>query len=285
MADHLHYALTEFRNTILNSVAKLEFQVRDYTPSRHEEVQSTQLSNIENALKELTRRLDVLEKHMYSSNQNYTPPTTPQMQEMATEILKIQPNSNTKNVLVSSVRSTPALAAAVAAASAMPPLELSSIVMDKEVDDVEVDTEEIVEVDTEEVVDDEEVEVEVEVNEDSEVGEVVEEEEAEKEEAEESQPELTKITIATGTYYIDDENNAYQEIDDDYVQVGIYNPKTKCVEELEEEEDEEEEEEAIEVEDFVYKGTTYQKDQENNIYLDGEHIGVWNGKRIVLLSA
>ena len=48
-----------------------------------------------------------------------------------------------------------------------------------------------------------------------------------------------------------------------------------------EDEDEEEDEEGIEVEEFEYKGITYQRDDENNVYLDGEPIGVWNGRKIV----
>jgi len=56
-------------------------------------------------------------------------------------------------------------------------------------------------------------------------------------------------------------------------------------EEVEEEEVEEEEveEEAIEVEDFNYKGLIYQRDLDNNVYLDGEHIGTWNGKKIIAI--
>ena len=51
-------------------------------------------------------------------------------------------------------------------------------------------------------------------------------------------------------------------------------------EEKEEEEEEEEEEEGVEVEDFDYKGTTYQRDNDGTVYLDGEEIGYWNGKAI-----
>ena len=44
--------------------------------------------------------------------------------------------------------------------------------------------------------------------------------------------------------------------------------------------EDEEEEEGIEVEDFEYKGTTYQRDADGNVYLDGEQVGVWTGKTI-----
>jgi len=51
------------------------------------------------------------------------------------------------------------------------------------------------------------------------------------------------------------------------------------VEEVEEEE-EEEEEEGIDVEEFEYKGTTYARDDDGNVYLDGEIVGIWTGKSI-----
>jgi len=52
--------------------------------------------------------------------------------------------------------------------------------------------------------------------------------------------------------------------------------------EVEEEEEEEQEEQEIQVEEFVYKGTTYHRDSEGTVYLDGEEVGIWNGKKIVL---
>ena len=52
------------------------------------------------------------------------------------------------------------------------------------------------------------------------------------------------------------------------------------VEEEEEEEEDEEEEDGIAVEDFEYKGTTYQRDDDGNVYLDGEQVGIWTGKSI-----
>jgi hypothetical protein len=298
MADQLHYALVDFRNTMLNAVAKLEFQIRDSvcTPRNFQRDEDVRSYSGENDLQkmfmeEIMRRLEALERAATMSTNHSTPPPSPEINKFAEEILKMQPSSNTKNILVSSVRSTPALAAAVAAASALPPLLDLNLNFNTDLSAVEKDDfeeGELVEPETDdeegevvEVIEDDEVEPETE----DEEGEVIEETEAEAEVVEEAEPELKKITLSTGTYYIDEENNAYQEVDDEYVQVGMYNPKTKRVEELEAEEDVEEAEEAIEVEDFVYKGHTYQKDQENNIYLDGEHIGTWNGKRIIPLPA
>jgi hypothetical protein len=66
------------------------------------------------------------------------------------------------------------------------------------------------------------------------------------------------------------------ETEDGYEQVGVYDPETKTIKPVEESEDE-----GVEVEDFEYKGKTYQRDAENNVYLDGEQVGSWNGKKIV----
>lgn len=293
MADQLHYALVDFRNTMLNAVAKLEFQIRDSacTPNQtykhtyfNDEDTYESRSNRGNDeqrmfMEEIVRRLEALERAAPMTTNHSTPPPSPEINRFTEEILKMQPVSNTKNVLVSSVRSTPALAAAVAAASALPPLLDLNLNLNFNTDLSAVEKDEEEDGDGEIVEPDEDV---------VEEGEVDEEVEEEVKNEEESEPELKKITLSTGTYYIDEENNAYQEIDDDYVQVGVYDPKSKCVEELEEAEeavDEEADEEAIEVEDFIYKGHTYQKDQENNIYLDGEHIGTWNGKRIIPLPS
>jgi len=45
--------------------------------------------------------------------------------------------------------------------------------------------------------------------------------------------------------------------------------------------DDEDDEDEIEVEDFEYKGTFYQRDSEGTVYLDGEEVGRWNGKKII----
>jgi hypothetical protein len=51
-------------------------------------------------------------------------------------------------------------------------------------------------------------------------------------------------------------------------------------EEVEEEDVEDSSEEGIDVEEFEYKGTVYQRDSDNNVYLDGELVGLWTGKII-----
>ena len=97
---------------------------------------------------------------------------------------------------------------------------------------------------------------------------------------------LRPILLDGVSYYIDSDNLLYHETEDGYEQVGSYDPKKDTVElliteEEEEQEEETDEEEGIEVEEFVYKGKTYQRDSENTVYLDGEEIGTWDGKRIV----
>lgn len=71
---------------------------------------------------------------------------------------------------------------------------------------------------------------------------------------------------------MEEEVEVEEEMDEEEEEVGV-----------EEEIEEEVEEEAIEVEDFNYKGLIYQRDLDNNVYLDGEHIGTWNGKKIIAI--
>ena len=251
MADNIHNTLAAFRDTMLTAIARLEFQLRDSMTGRDLYERSTVLSEIhgpdmskyEATLQELFKRIDGLEQRVSES------------QMLEREFMEIRPALNTRNILVPSVRSTPALAAAVAAASALPPdLELNSETSSESEEEEDV---------AEKAVEEEAVEEEV-----------VSEEATE----EESEPELKPIKIKKVQYYIDSENNLYSETEDGYEQVGVYDPETKTIKPVEEEE---ESEGAVEVEDFVYKGTTYQRDAENNVYLDGEQVGTWNGKKII----
>jgi len=65
--------------------------------------------------------------------------------------------------------------------------------------------------------------------------------------------------------------------------VAAFNPPSMDLEEGSVEEETEVEEDVVEldVEEFEYKGVTYQRDDQNNVYLDGEEIGIWNGKKII----
>ena len=264
MADNIHTTLAAFRDTVLTAIARLEFQLRDSMTGRDLYERSTILSEIhghdmskhEANIQELFKRIDSLERRIVEQQQEPI---------LEREFMDIRPSVNTRNILVPSVRSTPALAAAVAAASTPPEFELNSETS-SEISEEETSVEEV----TEKEVVEEKEEAEEEVVEKS-----VEEVEEAEEEAEE-EPELNPITIKKVQYYIDSENNLYSETEDGYEQVGVYDPETKTIKPVEESEDE-----GVEVEDFEYKGKTYQRDAENNVYLDGEQVGTWNGKKIV----
>lgn len=272
MADSLHNTLASFRDSILQSIAQLEFQLRDsaavsqtaHSASSHMSFESPREINlVHQKIMSIEKKLDSIEAFS-NVRVNEHPPGMDMLQQILSrvealeislhtpikkvhsdslneieEILTIQPEPTTKNIVISSVRSTPALAAAIAAVHPHP------IVLDS-------------------------------TSEHS--GEVIED--SEEEEEEDSGPELTKVIIKGVPYYMDSSNTVYQETEDGYEEVGTYNPKLDCIEVVKEEE--EEEEEAIETEEFIYKGKTYQRDTEGNVYNEeGEVIGFWNGKKIV----
>jgi hypothetical protein len=172
--------------------------------------------------------------------------------EFASEIIKMEQPIQTRNVLVSSVRSTPALAAAVAAASLNPPtLNLT-------------DAESISTADAEPVTADDSS----------------------------SEEGLQSIVIQGIQYYMDSDMIVYEDNDDGYVEIGKYDSLTDSILRVEEAQTEgdvvEEEEEQPDLEQFSWKGNTYYKDAENNVYHetdDGyEQIGSWNGKKVILLE-
>ncbi len=269
MADSLHNTLATFRDSILQSIARLEFQLRDSAGAAAGVVQSESVLNNNN---DILQRLANLETKIHMAGQsqsnqtvnailtqmimfekrlNHLEETAQPTQEVASneieEILTIEEPTTTRNIVIPSIRSTPALAAAVAAANPVP---------------IALDSDSVSE----------------------ESGEVIEEEE--ESESEDSGPDLKKVIIKGVSYYMDESNTVYQETEDGYEEVGTYNPKLDRVEvnqeEEEVEEEADEEEEAIETEEFVYKGNTYQRDAEGNVYDDdGDVIGFWNGKKIV----
>jgi hypothetical protein len=304
MADMLHQSLANFRDTMLTAIAKLEFQLRDtytkqspyttynrWAEEEREEHSSSSESflpnnTLESTLKSLMTRIDILEQSAASRS----------LASMREEFLSMEPIKHTRNILVPSIRSTPALAAAVAAAASAIPSDFTlsqpehKVFVEEESDEeVEiVEEEEVVEEvveEEEEVVEEEEEVVEEEeevVEEEEEV--VEEEEEVVEEEDASSTPELKRIDYNGETYFIGSSNSVYEETEEGYEQIGSYNPKTKEITRFEQEEEEDEEDNAIEVEEFMYKGKTYQRDTENNVYLDGEHVGTWNGKKILPLE-
>jgi hypothetical protein len=285
MADNIHTTLAAFRDTMLTAIARLEFQLRDSMTGRDIYERSTILSDIhipdttkyEVNIHELFKRVDSLERRI----------TEQQHPILEHDFMEIRPALHTRNILVPSVRSTPALAAAVAAASALPPeLDLKSETSSESEEEDIIEEESVQEDIVKDIVLEEEAVKEEAVKEETVKEEAVKEEkfvegaeysEEETEETEE-EPELKPIKIKRVQYYIDPENNLYSETEDGYEQVGVYNPETKTIKPIE---DEEESEGAVEVEDFVYKNTTYQRDADNNVYLNGDQIGTWNGKKII----
>jgi len=213
---------------MLSAVAELEFELRDAVRSP----EPVREMHREDQIESLVRKMEFLEttlKQVLSSGLGARQTPVVDVQPRVEELLQVEPVANSRNVLIS-VKNTPALAAAVAAA-APPAFDLETEEEDAEEEEEEVEEEE-------EEVEVEEEEVEEEATEDVEVEEEEEEEEIEVEEGE-------------------------GEVEEDA-------------------EEAEEEEEAIEVEEFEYKGKTYQRDAEGNVYLDGEEIGTWNGKKIIL---
>ncbi len=230
MADTLHMSLANFRDTMLMAIARLEFELRDAMDSRkgedcrpihveHRENENYRVSELSNVVHTLSENLNIVMEKMYSLEQRISSP------KEATELLNIEPPRESRNVVISSsVKSTPALSAAVA--SLHPP---SMNLSEKDEDEVEESEDEVEEESEEEIEGEVEESVEEQVEEQEVAGEVVEEEEEQEEEEEESEGEVV----------------------------------------------EEEEEEGVEVEEFEYKGITYQRDADNNVYYDGNHIGTW----------
>jgi hypothetical protein len=296
MADNLHSVLSEFRDTMLAAVARLEFSLRDQQPPRYstynyvgnpnatwipnsmassavnpqnDDDESSSVGSNE-VFQTLMRHLETLTSRVATLERQGPVATAPSSASVLEVndihgILELQPPSGSRNIIVKTPAATPALAAAIAAANP-PSLELHSN------GDSATDTTE----------DHGPIE-----NEPAEEGEV------EEEDGDET-PHLKQITYSGETYFIDIDHALYKETDEGYEEIGkwdatnkvaeFYAPEPAEEEEEVEEETEEAEEEAVEVEEFVYKGTTYQRDEENNVYLDGEHIGTWNGKKIVPLT-
>lgn len=277
MADSLHNTLAAFRDSILQSIARLEFQMRDnMTTLRgasnsqfevngeyYHRINAIEQSNeqdrqmFKQMIAEQEAKINTIIQSLHSRIESLehklSVPIKTQSSESMEEILVIEEPVPTRNIIIPSVRSTPALTAAIAAAIPEP------VVLNSE-------------------------------SESEHSGEVIEEI---SEDEEDSGPELIKVIIKGVSYYMDSSNTVYQETEDGYEEVGTYNPKLDRIEVAQEEEEseeeieaEEEEEEAIETEEFTYKGQTYQRDAEGNVYDDeGDVIGFWNGKKIVAAIA
>ncbi len=252
MADSLHFALSTFRESILTAVARLEFSLRDAQGPSAPTQSTTEPKKDTDA--QTVGRIESLESTVLELQSQIT--ALLKSAEETKELLKIPaPPSTTRNILIA----TPALSAAVASVSASPPpMTLNQA---SEEDDVTMSVED---------------------------------------DSDEDGPELKQVLIRGKQYFMDSENSVYVETEEGYEEIGTYNPVTDAIEGIDsddeseeeeevveaevEEEEQEEEEEAVEVEEFIFKGKTYQRDSDQNVYEDGEPIGTWNGKKIVPLA-
>lgn len=270
MADSLHMALTEFRTTMLTAIATLEFKLRDQTQDNSNHMVTNQLVTTLNQIQE---RLTNLEKEKVNSCDVGVPqeciaktfvykadimPESPKETAIAEEIMKIQATES-QNVVVPIVKSS--VPSVVSVQSVIEPGDEEAA---SKMDESEIE--------------------------------------------EGDPPSLEEFKYKGVTYYRDEDNDVFVRIVKpdmlEYEHVGVWDPNEEIVElfdqddeeseeaeeaeeaeeseEAEEAEESEEAEEALECEPFEYRGKTYYRDEENNVYTeDGDQIGMWNGKRII----
>jgi hypothetical protein len=273
MADPLHSSLTEFRDTILTAVARLEFQMRDMRsaqlssqapmrpgpstsnypyynstwtpPGEISAIRSDPCAELVSALNEMSRRVEHLEMRLSATILQTSNNIPAAVAHDVDTLLEIEPPTNSRNVLVPSMRNTPALTAA--AAAACPPM---------------------IHLGEEDNTSDDEAPVKSVIV-------------SEEEEEEDDENPLKPIKINGKPYFVDSDNVVYVETDEGYEEIGMYNPSTKTLTLHDAASSESEGESVVEVEDFIYKSKTYQRDGDNNVYYDGELVGTWNGKKIV----
>jgi len=244
MADSLHTALSQFRDTVLNAVAGLEFKLRDLSKDSPKDSPKDSTTDYITAIDRLHKQ----NEHLVSSNQ-YIISSIKSLEENISSLKAIPKKTDSEY-------STEIL-------NIMKPVSENIVV-------TEVDKFANITPD---------------------------------------EPELEKFVVDDLEYYKDTDNNVYVKKGDDYEQVGEWDPSENTLglydedeeedeEVVEDEEDEEvveaedeevvedeDEEEAVECESFEYKGITYLRDSENNVYNDeGETIGVWTGKKVVLAT-
>ena len=93
----------------------------------------------------------------------------------------------------------------------------------------------------------------------------------------ESPTKFTPLEVDGTTYWLDNDHVVYKETDEGYEEIGSYDPETGEISM----EDEEMEEEGVETEEFKYKGKTYFRDEDNNVYnAEGEEVGTWTGTSV-----
>jgi hypothetical protein len=273
MADHLHESFSAFRETLLTALARLEFQIRDSVASSTKAAQiqpQFQQMMFDDIYKRLSSRIAELERIIQTHPPSIKEDVSDSLEK---EIIKMEQPVESRNILVPStrptpaltaiqhnVRSTPALAAAVAAASAFPPaLNLTDA---ESISSEDVD----------------------------------EQKEAEEDDAS-SESVLQSIVIQGKPYYMDSDMTVYEETDEGCVEIGKYDSLTDSILYLSQDDEvevevegevEEEQEEEPALEQFTWKGITYYRDSENSVYQETDEgyveIGNWNGKKVILLE-
>lgn len=314
MADSLHTYLTQFRDSVLNSVANLEFKLRDTANSNTQEKQvgggtvvvdngviQQKLNLLENTLTAVKNTMEEQRRYIHTTFQMFEdklskgasgPCMIPQGLQLfentsiENEIMKIQ-KPLTADIFVPTGMHSQYVdtAEAINYPTAKSGLSAQSSITLTESDNS---------------------------------GDYMDE------------STLVKFKFQGETYYRDDELTVYKETDDGYEEIGLWDSTRNIVvfheiEEIEDEledegedqeteheetdeqegdvqtegetedqegdveiQDETEEEETVEVEctPFEYKGVAYLRDPDNNVYSeDGEGpIGTWNGKKILKLN-
>jgi hypothetical protein len=100
--------------------------------------------------------------------------------------------------------------------------------------------------------------------------------EVEEDEDEDEENKFSPLKVGDKTYWLDQNLVVYKEIDDGYVEIGTYDAESGELDIVDDDDDEEEG--AVETTEFTYKGKTYLRDEDNNVYNeDGEEIGIWTG--------
>jgi len=274
MFDNLHSAMTRVRSEMMGSINEmldtklsvLESRVRDCSQDNVNNNVNNNANNnaIENIKLELHR-------YVHSELNSVTIALMNSMREQL-EVFKINILSQLDNIRNSLPKNEPFVCSPSISNNLVVERKDESSIMMCEEEDVEVEAEvEEAEADTEV----EEAEVE-----DEEVEAEVEEAEVDVEEENKFRP----IEHGDKTYWVDKNFVVYKETDEGYEEIGTYDTETGNLDI-----EDADEENAIETTEFTYKGKTYYRDEDNNVYNeDSEEIGIWTGtvvKFIVKKSA
>lgn len=298
MADMIHMSLSNFRNTMLTAVACLECELRDRTMPVNNPVHifpedSSRIIGLESSMDLLRRTILEFNHTLVEMGLRI------QDVEQKVDLLAVTPSPDTNNPIYTSQEFTSYRYQIHMKDDAETLSSIEDIEETADIDEAAPAGSELIhEVDENIPV---EAEPEPEIDEHANVpsSESVHSisEDEENADAEEGS-DMEVLTLDGVDYYIDNDQYVFTlDIDaGEYTQVGTYDPEEGTIAflsgETEEEADQEADQEAEEVEEdpmeeFNYKGTTYYRDSESNVYtLDADageytHIGSWNGKKII----